>query len=105
MKIGNLEIKNCNQCPAHRWQGENTSQGDQGCRCEFGAFFHCFREKQIPKECPWRVMKDEIKRLDAEVARLRGIIEGLECDCQWFRDRGEKVSCQACRGQGEGVPG
>lgn len=54
MKIGDKEFYLCNNCPAYKWNGENTSSGDQGHRCEFGLFTHYKGEdeKPIPEDCP-----------------------------------------------------
>ena len=46
-----------------------------------------------------RIVKERDEAL-AEVARLRGIIEGLECYCSFLRDQGNNAICQACGAKG-----
>ena len=59
MKIGNLEINKCNECPAFDWAGENITQGNMGWRCDFGTFkrLYDYKNVKIPNNCPLRQIK------------------------------------------------
>jgi hypothetical protein len=64
MKFGDVDLKNCNQCPAYEWAGESISRGDCGYNCGFGAFRGSHAEKkQIPRSCPIRQTRELVRFL------------------------------------------
>jgi hypothetical protein len=86
MRIGEILISRCNDCPAYGRSVESLSRGENGHECKFGAFkSHYGGIYDIPKDCP-------IKKSDIDIAfkykcfvcDWEGIIKEMdECVCSY----------------------